>query len=50
MTATSQTYLIQARLGDLFEDLYITARTVDEAIRQARKVTTVRHRFTTFVA
>ena len=44
------TYLIQAILGERFEDLYVEARSVQEAIRKAEKLTTLRSRWTRFVA
>ena len=43
------TYLIQAQLGDRFEDLYVPARNEAEAIAKARKLTILKHRFTNFV-
>lgn len=48
-----QTYTIQARLGDRFEDVTVKARNVDEAIDKARKAlkgTALDHRFTNYVA
>lgn len=45
-----QTFMIQARLGNDFEDMYIEAKTVEEAIVIARRITTLNHRFTNFVA
>lgn len=49
----SQTYMIQAQLGSMFEDIYVTARSPREAIAKARKAvkgTALDHRFTNFVA
>lgn len=43
------TYMVQAILGDRFEDLYIVARNADEAIAKASKITTLKNRFTRFV-
>jgi hypothetical protein len=46
------TYLVQAQLGDLFEDFYIKARNPAEAIRKARRLvkgTRLDNRFTNFV-
>ena len=48
-----QTYMIQATLGGLFEDVYVTARSVEEAIAKARKAlkgTALDHRFTNYIA
>lgn len=45
-----QTFMIQAILGEAFEDLYITAATVEAALALAPSLTTLRHRFTRFVA
>jgi len=44
-----QTFLVQARLGSQFEDLYVEARTAAEAVAKAKKLTTLKHRFTNFV-
>jgi len=44
------TFLIQAILGDRFEDLYIEASSAAEAIRKARKLTSLESRWTRFVA
>jgi hypothetical protein len=43
-----QTFLVQAILGDAFEDLYVTAASAAEAIAKAKTMTTLRHRFTRF--
>jgi hypothetical protein len=45
-----QTFMIQAQLVDQFEDLYVEALTVEAAIEIARHITTLQHRFTSFVA
>ncbi|WP_154707531.1 hypothetical protein [Brucella abortus] len=43
------TYLVQAQLGDRFEDLYVQARSEREALAKARRLTTLKHHFTNFV-
>lgn len=43
------TYLVQAILGDAFEDLYIEARNPAEAIAKATKATSLKSRWTRFV-
>lgn len=47
------TYMIQAILGDLFEDFYIKARSPQAAIVKARRLvkgTRLAHPYTRFVA
>lgn len=49
-----QTYFVQVILGHLFEDLYIKARTPQDAVAKARKVVAkdhpaLAHRFTNYV-
>ena len=46
---TTETFFVQAILCDRFEDLYIEARNVDEALAKAKEQTTLRHHFTRFV-
>jgi hypothetical protein len=43
------TYLVQAILGDDFEDLYIAARNEAEAVEIAKQQTTLKSRWTRFV-
>lgn len=42
------TYLVQAILGEAFEDLYVEARNEAEAIAKAKKATTLKSRWTRF--
>lgn len=44
------TYMIQACLGDAFEDLYVQAATVEQAIEKAKILTNFKSRWTRFVA
>lgn len=43
-----QTYFIQAIQAQRFEDLYVRARNEAEALRKARKMTTLDARWVTF--
>lgn len=43
------TWMVQAILGEQFEDVYVTARTAEEAIAKARKATALKSRWTRFV-
>lgn len=43
-----QTFLVQAIQAQRFEDLYVKARNGAEAIRKARKLTTLDPRWVTF--
>lgn len=36
-------------LGKFFEDVYVEARTITQAIKKAKKVTTIKHRFANFI-
>jgi hypothetical protein len=44
-----KTYLVQAILGDRFEDLLVKARSPEAAVEKAKKATTLKSRFTRFV-
>lgn len=43
------TYLVQARLGDSFEDLHVKASSPEAAVEKAKKATTLKSRWTRFV-
>lgn len=43
------TYLVQAILGEQFEDLYITASDENAAVEIAKKTTALKSRWTRFV-
>lgn len=43
------TFMVQAILGERFEDIYVEARNEAEAIRKAEKLTTLKSRWTRFV-
>lgn len=42
-------YFVQVTLGHNFEDLIVKARNPQEALRKARKLTTIKHRFANFI-
>lgn len=42
-------YLVQAQLGDRFEDVYVTAKDEASAIRKARKLSILKGHFVNFV-
>lgn len=44
-----QTYLVQARQAQLWEDIYVDARNEAEAVEKARKLTTLDLRWAYFV-
>lgn len=44
----TQTFFVQAIQGDRFEDLYVQARSWNEAVRKARKLTTLDPRWATY--
>lgn len=41
--------MVQARLGDQFEDIHVKARNATHAVELAKKRTSLKHRFTRFV-
>jgi hypothetical protein len=43
-----ETYFVQVRQAQLFEDLYVEARSWNEAVRKARKLTTLDTRWATY--
>ena len=43
------TYIVQAIYGNQFEDLYVEARSPEQAVAKARKLTSLRSRWTRFV-
>jgi hypothetical protein len=43
------TFMVQAILGERFEDIYVTAGSEAEAIRKAEQLTTLKSRWTRFV-
>ena len=47
--AKIETYLVQAILGNQFEDLYVKAASEQEAIEKARKITSFKSTFVNFV-
>lgn len=44
------TYMIHVQLGDKFEDLYVRACSVNDAIAKARRRTTLDARWSSFTA
>ena len=47
--AKMETYMVQAILGNQFEDLYVKATSEQEAIEKAKKMTTIQSTFVNFV-
>lgn len=44
-----QTYMVQAILGDRFEDIYVDAKNEQSAILKAKKITSLKSTWTRFV-
>lgn len=48
MPKVKKTYMVQARLANKFEDLYVKAHSPAKALAMAKKKTTLKHKFTSF--